>query len=287
MISNEKRIDLPDDIFHLFRDIIYKHCGVVLDEGSKIFIENRLQNSIRRRKFDNFRNYYYFLKYDRKKDEELANVIDLLTIHETYFFREDHQLKSFSDEVLPEIIKRKSQEKNLRIWSAGCSTGEEPYTISIIINEKKELKNWNVEIIGTDVSHRVLQSARRGLYQPTAFRSIDPRYVSMYFRKESDGYRIADQIKKNVIFLHLNIMDDNRMALINPVDIIFCRNMIIYFDLEGKRKVIDTFYRKLKVGGYLLLGHSESLINISTAFALRHFKHDMLYQKTDQSKENR
>ena len=287
MFKIEKRIDLPDDVFHLFRDIIYKHCGVVLDESSKIFVENRLQNSVRRSKLDNFRNYYYFLKYDRKKDEELSNVIDLLTIHETYFFREDQQLKTFSEEVLPEIIKRKSGEKKLRIWSAGCSTGEEPYTIAIIINEKKEFKNWDVEIIGTDVSHRVLQSARRGLYQPTAFRLIDPRYVSMYFRKESDGYRIVDPIKKYVIFLHLNVMDDNRMTLINPVDIIFCRNMIIYFDSEGKRKVIDSFYRKLKVDGYLLLGHSESLINISTAFALRHFKHDMLYQKVDQSKEKR
>jgi chemotaxis protein methyltransferase CheR len=287
MLKNEKRIVLPDDIFHLFRDIIYKHSGVVLDDNSKIFIENRLQNSVRRKNFDNFRNYYYFLKYDRKKDEELSNVIDLLTIHETYFFRENKQLKTFSEEVLPEIIKHKSGEKKLRIWCVGCSTGEEPYTISIIINEKKEFKSWNVEIIGTDVSHRVLQSARRGLYQPTAFRSIDPQYVSMYFRKESDGYRIVDYIKNNVIYLHINVMDDNRMALINPVDIIFCRNMIIYFDLDGKRKVIDTFYRKLKVDGYLLLGHSESLINISTAFALRHFKHDMLYQKVDQSKEKR
>ena len=285
MLNIEKRIDLPDDIFHLFRDIIYKHCGVVLDESSKTFVENRLQRSVLRRKFDNFRDYYYFLKYDRKKDEELSNVIDLLTIHETYFFREEQQLKTFSDEVLPEVFKAKSQEKSLRIWSAGCSTGEEPYTISIIINEKKEFKNWNVEIIGTDVSQRVLQSARRGLYQSTAFRVIDPRYISMYFHKEEDGYKINDDVKKNVVFLNLNVMDENKMALINSVDIIFCRNMIIYFDQDGKRNVINSFYRKLKVGGYLLLGHSESLINISTAFALRHFKYDMLYQKVDQTKE--
>ena len=275
----QKRFELPDDIFHLFRDIVYSQSGVVLDDHSKTFVENRLQNSVQRRKFDNFRDYYYFLKYDRKKDEELANFIDLLTIHETYFFREDQQLKSFSEEILPELLKRKSQEKSLRIWCGGCSTGEEPYTISMIINEKKEFKDWNIEIIGSDISLRVLQSARRGVYQPTAFRLTDPRFVSRYFRKESDGYRIVDEIRKNVFFLHLNLMDKEKLCLINPVDIIFCRNVIIYFDMVGKRRVIDTFYKKLREGGYLLLGHSESLINISTSFALRHFKHDMLYQK--------
>lgn len=285
MINNEKQIELPDDIFHLFRDMIYDNSGVVLGEGSKYFVENRLQQSIRRRQLNHFRDYYYFLKYDRRKDEELANVIDLLTIHETYFFREEQQLKAFSEEILPELIKQKSKEKNLRIWSAGCSTGEEPYTIAMLLDEKHELAGWNIEIFGTDISHRVLQSSRRGVYQSSAFRSTDPRYISRYFHKEDNGYRISDKIKKNVIFLCFNILDNNRLALINPMDIIFCRNLIIYFDLATKRKVIDSFYRKLKEGGYLLLGHSESLMNISTAFALRYFTHDMVYQKLDRSKE--
>jgi chemotaxis protein methyltransferase CheR len=279
MINSEKQISLPDDVFHLFRDIIYENSGVVLDEGSKYFVENRLQKSVRRRQFDNFRDYYYFLKYDRRKDEELTNVIDLLTIHETYFFREEQQLKAFSEEILPELIQRKSSEKNLRIWSAGCSTGEEPYTISMILRENKMLLDWNIEIFGTDISQRVLQSARRGVYQPSAFRAMDPRYISQYFQKDDTGYRISDDIKKNVIFLCFNLLDGNKLALINPMDVVFCRNVIIYFDQTAKRKLIESFYRKLKEGGFLLLGHSESLINISTAFALRHFKHDMVYQK--------
>ena len=285
MINIEKQISLPDDIFHLFRDIIYENSGVVLDEGAKFFVENRLQKSVHRRQFDNFRDYYYFLKYDRRKDEELANVIDLLTIHETYFFREEQQLKAFSEEIVPELIKRKSKERKLRIWNAGCSTGEEPYTISMILQENKNLADWNIEIFGTDISQRVLQSARRGVYQPSAFRATDPRYINQFFHKEDTGYRISDSIKKNVIFLCFNLLDGNKLALINPMDVIFCRNVIIYFDLVGKRKVIEAFYHKLKEGGFLLLGHSESLINISTAFALRHFKHDMAYQKLAVSQE--
>jgi chemotaxis protein methyltransferase CheR len=279
MFEDIKQIELPEDIFHLIRDMIYKECGVVLNEEAKFFIENRLQQSVRRRNFNNFRDYYYFLKYDRKKGEELANVVDLLTIHETYFFRESQQLETFSEEILPEIHKRNSESRSLRIWSAGCSTGEEAYTLSMILNEKPEFRDWKVEIIGTDISQRVLHSARRGLYQTSAFRSMDPRYLSKYFRKDPDGYRIIDEIKKSVVFLHMNLFDEGKTMLISTMDVIFCRNVIIYFDLQGKQRVIQSFYHKLADEGFLLLGHSESLLHISAAFAIRHFKHDLLYQK--------
>ena len=279
MVWQSNHIELSDETFHLIRDMMYEKSGVVLHEGSKYFAENRLQQSIRRRKFDNFRDYYFFLKYDRKKDEELANMIDLLTIHETYFFREDQQLKTFSEEILAEISKRKVEDKTLRIWSAGCSTGEEPYTLSMILHEKKEFRDWKIEILATDISQRVLFSARRGLYQSSAFRSMDPGYISKYFQKGDDGYKIIDDIKRNVNFIHMNLLDDNKVMIINPVDIVFCRNVIIYFDIASKKKLVHSFYRKLKDYGYLLLGHSESLINISAAFAIRHFKHDLSYQK--------
>ncbi|MBI3811489.1 MAG: protein-glutamate O-methyltransferase CheR [Nitrospirae bacterium] len=279
MTTEHKHLTLPDDVFHLFRDLMYAQSGVVLDERAKYFVENRLLHSVLRLQLDNFRDYYFYLKYDRKKNEELANVIDLLTIHETYFFREEQQLKSFSEEILPEILSKKGDSKSLRIWSAGCSTGEEPYTISMMLQEKPEFKDWSIEIFATDISQRVLQSARRGLYQPSSFRTTDPKYLAKYFKKEESAFRISDSVRKNVVFLHLNLLDANKLAFINPMDIIFCRNVIIYFDMAAKRKVIETFHAKLKDNGYLLLGHSESLINISTAFALRHLKHDMVYQK--------
>jgi chemotaxis protein methyltransferase CheR len=283
MTTEHKSLTLSDDVFHLFRDLMYAQSGVVLDERAKYFVENRLLNSVQRLQFDSFRDYYFYLKYDRKKTEELANVIDLLTIHETYFFREEQRLKSFSEEILPEIASTKGKAKSLRIWSAGCSTGEEPYTISMLLQEKEEFKDWTIEIFATDISQRVLQSARRGIYQPIAFRTTDPRYISKYFKKEETAYRISDAVRKNVVFLHLNLVDANKLAFINPMDIIFCRNVIIYFDLASKKKVIDIFHAKLKDNGYLLLGHSESLINISTAYALRHLKHDMVYQKLQRS----
>ncbi len=282
-MTQDAALQLPDDVFHLFRDLMYEHSGVLLDEGAKYFVQNRLSHSARRLQFDNFRDYYFYLKYDRKKVEELANFIDLLTIHETYFFREEQQLKAFGEEILPEIQERKNDHKSLRIWSAGCSTGEEPYTLAIILRERPEFRDWDVEIFATDISQRVLQSARRGHYQMTAFRSMDPKYLAAHFSKEGNGYRISDAIKKNVAFLHINLLDSNRLSFINRMDIIFCRNVIIYFDREAKRKVIEMFHSKLKDKGYLLLGHSESLINISTSFSLKHLKHDMLYQKLERS----
>ena len=274
-------LELPDDVFHQFRDLMYFHSGVVLDDQSINFVENRLLYSVRRLQLENFREYYFYLKYDRRKIEEIASMIDLLTIHETYFFRENKQLMSFSEEILPEIASRNSGTQTLRIWSAGCSTGEEPYTLSMLIHEKEEFRDWKVEIFATDISQRVLHSARRGLYQSASFRVTDPRYLSKYFVKEENAFRICNEIKKKVIFLHLNLLDDHKIVFINPMDIIFCRNVIIYFDKSGKGKVIKMFHRKLKDKSYLLLGHSESLVNISTSFALRHLIHDMVYQKLD------
>jgi len=122
MTTENNPLTLSDDVFHLFRDLMYEQSGVVLDERSKYFVENRLMHSVQRLQFDSFRDYYYYLKYDRKKSEELANVIDLLTIHETYFFREEQQLKSFSEEILPELALKRKEAKSIRIWSAGCST---------------------------------------------------------------------------------------------------------------------------------------------------------------------
>jgi chemotaxis protein methyltransferase CheR len=290
MLASKKQIELPEDIFKLLRDMFYQHCGVYFDDQSKYFVEGRLQNSLQRLQLDNFKDYYYFLKYDRRSQDEFNNVIDLLTIHETYFFREEQQLKAFADEILPELLTTRAASKSLRIWSAGCSTGEEPYTLSMMILENGSFKDWNVEVFASDISHRVLQTARRGIYTGASLRVMNPHYLSKYFHKEEHGYRIDDCVKKNVTFLHLNLLDTDKLVFINSLDIIFCRNVIIYFDQEAKKKIIATFYQKLNLDGYLLLGHSESLINLSTAFSLRHLKHDMVYQKhgrlTLQSREN-
>lgn len=274
---------MSDEEFRLFRDTIYSHCGIYFDEDAKYLLEKRLAKRLTALNLATFRDYYHFLKYNRKRDQELMDVMDILTTNETYFFRESFQLKAFTDEIIPELIRKKSARNNhsLRIWSAGCSTGEEPFTIAMLLRDIEELRGWNIEIIGTDISQRVLQHARRGVYGKSSFRATDEYYLKRFFQEQDGGHRISDEIRGLVTISHLNLFDTNRMVMLGKMDLIFCRNVIIYFDLAAKKRVVESFHNSLCDGGFLLLGHSESLMNITTLFALRHFKNDMIYQKPE------
>ncbi len=276
----EQTIPLPDDVFRLLRDFVHAYCGIFFDDSSKFLLQRRLARRLEQHRLKSFEEYYHFLRYDRKREEELSVLIDSLTTNETYFFRESAQLQAFSEEILPELRQAFADRKTLRIWSAGCSTGEEPYTIAILLLESGDWwRDWQVEILGSDINQRVLHAARRGVYKKSAHRVTSPEMLTKYFSEENGDYRIIDAVRNLVSFSSVNLLDPGKISLIGTMDVIFCRNVIIYFDKEAKRKVIETFSRKLREGGYLLLGHSESLINISNAFELRTLKHDMVYRK--------
>ena len=281
MFNAEPEIPMSEEEFRLIRDLVYSHSGLFFDNDSKYLLEKRLGRRLSLHRLSAFRDYYHFLRYNREKEQELSDIMDILTTNETYFFREAFQLKAFTDEIMPELIaeKEKRGERSLRIWIAGCSSGEEPYTIAMLLLEMGCCKGWRVEIIGTDISHRVLQQARKALYGKSAFRATEETYVKRFFQEQDGSFRIADAVKELVTISHLNLFDQNRLALLGRMDIIFCRNVIIYFDQAAKKRVIEIFNRMPRQGGYLLLGHSESLMNISTAFTLKHLKNDMVYQK--------
>ena len=274
---------MSDDEFRIIRDSIYSHCGIYFDDDSKYLLEKRLARRLSALSLNNFREYYHFMKYDRNKDQELMDIMDVLTTNETYFFRESFQLAAFTDEIIPELIRVKSArgKRALRIWSAGCSTGEEPYTIAMLLRDMPALLGWKIEIIGTDISQRVLQHARRGVYTKSSFRATQEGYIKRYFYECDGGLKVTDDIREMVTISHLNLFDKTRMILLGKMDLIFCRNVIIYFDLAAKKRVVEELHRSLNDGGFLLLGHSESLMNITTLFTLRHFKNDMIYQKPE------
>ena len=279
LFEKEEIIPLEVDVFRLIRDFIRDYCGIFFDDDSRYLLEKRLSRRVRTLHFNTFREYYRYLLYHKNRDEELSSIIDILTVNETYFFREQNQLKAFSEEILLELKDLNKDKKRLRIWSAGCSTGEEPYTIAMLILEKGGLHNWNVEIFGSDINQRVLQVARGGLYRKNSFRTTEPYLHHKYFREEKNLSQISDNVKQFVNFSHLNLLDPFKVKLVGTMDVIFCRNVLIYFDHPSRKKVIEMFYERLVEGGYLLLGHAESLINISTAFTLKHLKYDMVYQK--------
>ncbi len=274
---------MSDDEFLLLRDCIYGHCGIYFDQDSKYILEKRLSHRLKDLNLSTFYDYYHYLKFNRNKEQELMDIMDVLTTNETYFFRESFQLKAFTDEIIPELIKSKaaSGSRSLRIWSAGCSTGEEPYTIAMLLSNIPSLSGWKIEIIGTDISQKVLQHARRAVYGKSSFRATEESDMRRFFHQQVDGYKVKDSIRELVTISHLNLFDTNRLTMLGKVDIVFCRNVIIYFDKAAKKRVIESFHSALYDGGFLLLGHSESLMNITTMFMLRHFKNDMIYQKPD------
>jgi chemotaxis protein methyltransferase CheR len=277
--SLNHHLDLPDDVFRLLRDAIYRRTGLWFADTSKYLLQKRLSPRARDLNFESFQKYYYLLQYDPRADAEFDEIYDLVTTKETYFFREPAQLTAFVEEIIPDILARKTVRK-VRVWSAGCASGEEPYSIAMLLQEARAYDRATIEIFASDISSEVLVRARKGQYRETAFRTTDPTLRDKYFTREPDGgWRIADEIRNRVSFGRLNLYDEPRVSLLGNVDVIFCRNVIIYFDDSSKRTVVNTFYNRLVDGGYLLLGHSESLISLSTQFKLKHLKNDMVYQK--------
>ncbi len=274
-------IKMTSDEFLVLRDLIYSYSGLYFGEDNRFLLERRLSQRLSQYQLATFHDYYYYLRYDRNREQELSDIMDILTTNETYFFREAFQLKAFTDEIIPEIVCAKVErgDRTLRIWSAGCSTGEEPYTIAMLLLERPELSGWKIEIVGTDISQRVLHQARKGIYGNSSFRVTEQHFKSRYFHSQEGGFRVADNVRELVTFSRLNLYDENRFLFLGKMDIVFCRNVIIYFDQASKKKVVEHFYNTLHQGGFLLLGHSESLMNISTSFKLRHFKNDMVYEK--------
>lgn len=284
LFDSPGRIEMFDEEFALLSSFIYEQAGLYFDESSKFLLESRLQNRLREHRFDSFLKYYHFLLFHHDRLTEINELLDTVTTNETYFFRELNQLEAFQKEILPELARRNAASRKLRIWSAGCSTGEEPYTLAIMLRETGLFTGWTVDITGTDISQRVLRTARKSVYAPSSFRSTDDGYLSRYFHQTEDGkYQLDDSIRSMVHFGHLNLMDEKKMGVIGECDIVMCRNVIIYFDKSAKARVINSFFNKLAPGGYLLLGHSESLMNLTTVFKLRHLTRVMVYQKPEKA----
>ena len=281
MLKFEKEIiKLPTDVFRMIRDFISDTCGLYFDDNMHYKLEDRLNRRLKIHHMNDFREYYRFLRYSEKRNDELREIMDILTVNETYFFREQEQLAAFSKKILPELKERNKDKKKINIWSAGCSTGEEPYTIAMLIIEDGGFNGWKINILGTDISERVLKAAREGVYKKNSFRTTNLYFINAYFQKQlNEDQKISDKVKKLVTFSRLNLFDILKIKLIGEIDVIFCRNVLIYFNRDAKKNVIENFHETLVEGGYLLLGHAESLINISTAFRLQHLENDIVYQK--------
>ncbi|HEY3493772.1 MAG TPA: protein-glutamate O-methyltransferase CheR [Polyangiaceae bacterium] len=265
--------------FRLLRDLVYEHAGLHYDDDAMFLFERRLADRIEALGLDDYYAYYKYLRFSPQGPSELEEALERLTTKETYFFRQEYQLRSFRDELLPELQIANASRRRLAIWSAGSSTGEEAYTIAILLLESRLFEGWDVKVVGSDICRGSVTAARRGIYRETAFRTTPSSIRSRYFAEVQGGSEIGPDVKKICHFGQLNLMDSGRSLMVGQVDVIFCRNVLIYFDMKSRRRVIDGFYERLLPGGYLLLGHSESLLNVSTAFELVHLREDLVYRK--------
>lgn len=278
-----KNVTITDEEFLQLRDLIYEESGIYIAENRKYLIESRLRNRIRLLKLKSFGEYYYFLQYDTGKRAEMRKLFDVVTTNETSFFRNMPQLEVFQEQVIKNLIEtqRKKKQKKIRIWSAGCSTGEEPYTIAMQLHEvlQSEISAWDIKITANDLSEEVLSSARRGVYSKYALRTTPNPMIQKYFEEKDEKYTVKPLLKKILTFGQINLSDRRQLRHIEKSHIVFCRNVIIYFDTAMKKQVIASFYDNLLAGGVLLIGHSESLHNISRAFRPEYHKGAIIYRK--------
>ena len=285
LISNAAQDQLSQDDFEAIRDFIHEKSGIWFPDNKKYIIENRLFKRMEELGLDCCRDYLYRAKYDTSM-KEFDTLMDLITTNETSFFRNLPQLDTFSEDVLPRILGQisKNRYKRLKIWSAGCSSGEEPYTLAILLRENlADIQNWNIEIIANDISQSALYSARKGVYSQSSLRNTDQKIILKYFQLENDQYRIKDEVRRLVKFNHLNLNDRRQVSLIKDCDVIFCRNVMIYFSKDAKKNLVKQFYRCLKPDGYLFIGHSETLHGISRSFELEYLKNALVYRRATAS----
>lgn len=275
-------MSISDKDFEQLRDFIYNICGMYFHSTKKYFLESRLTRRMEATGTKSYQDYYQLLKSFRG-GEELKFLMDEITTNETYFFRNVPQLNALETKLLPEIVETKNKMgfRKLRIWSAGSSSGEEAYTLSMILLEKRVglLKDWIIEIIGTDINETVISQAKEGTYNAYSVRNIPEPYKRKYIREDGGKFILSPDVKKFVTFNKLNLYDDSKMIFMKSFDLIFCANVLIYFDTASKSKVVQHFYNNLQPYGYFFVGQSESLHGVNDKFKTVHFPGGFTYKK--------
>lgn len=260
-IQEEGTLTLSDDVFGLFQNLIYTTAGIRLCNQKKDLVSSRLLRRLKKLGIDSFHEYYKRVKDD---SDELVEMLNCIATNTTHFFRENHHFEYLKNKIIPELLTIKSSEKTIRIWSAGCSTGEEPYSIAITLCEVLgDMRGWDIKILATDISTKVLDIAQKGIYEYEAVLEMPEDVVHRYFLRgtgENIGkIKVKDFLKEMIRFRRLNLK--NRVyPFKRKFDVIFCRNVMIYFDEDMKQHVLSMFHRHLSDGGHLFLGHSETML---------------------------
>lgn len=266
---------LNDATFRRLRDLICETCGIYISDAKKYRIEKKLLGRLEELHLTGFEDYLSFLL--AKENGELERLFDAVTTNETYFFREPNQMSILTDVVVPQAAAK--NKNTIRLWSAACSTGEEPYTIAMMLKERQPMVK--ADILASDISGAAIDKARAGIYGSYSTRNVPPPYLSRYFRMNGSGFELDPLIRGAVRFMTLNLTDERsvRLAAATGMDVVFLRNVLIYFDDKTKKRVVSILYDCLRPGGYLFIGTSESLHMVTRAFNPVVFNKVVVYQR--------
>jgi len=271
---------ISDVDFTMFRELFYRKTGIWFEDGKRYFVDRRLSERILASGKGSFRQYYQKLRWSDNGAEWQA-LINALTVNETYFFREVHQFECLVNSMLEEIAQHKTPGGVIRIWSIPSSSGEEPYSLAIYLLEKwRKLSEFDVEILASDIDTEALERARAGVYSARSVQYLPKEYLLKYFTPlPGDQYQLNEEIRGTVAFSRINLVDPQDTGMFQNIDVVFCRNLLIYFDDISRRRAAETLYDALAPGGFICLGHSESMSRISSLFTLRRFPEAIVYQK--------
>jgi len=271
---------ITDSEFQRFRDYFYRKTGIQFEESKRYFVDKRLLERMRITGHDSFNSYFTALRF-QASGEELQELINVMTVNETYFFREEYQFECLVESVLDEVYSRKKPGEEIKIWSIPSSSGEEPYSIAIYLLEKwPKLDEIDVEIVSSDIDSKVLARCHQGVYSKRSVQHLPSRILAKYFTPlPNNNYQICQDLRDSIKFTQVNLNDVAQTRRYRNFDVIFCRNLLIYFDDASRRRAADVFYDAMNSGGFIFLGHSESMSRISSLFKVRKFPKAMVYQK--------
>ncbi len=254
-------------------------AGLHFDDSARPLFQSRLASRLPLHELTNYRDYLRLLQFSAQGAEEMAAALDLLTSGETYFFRHKEQLALLSGSILPALAEANANTRRLTIWSAGCSSGEEAYTVAILLAESGLFEGWSVRIIGNDLSHERIEHARQACYFQGAFRSTDDHIRKRYFQESGKIWQVEDEIRRLCHFSAQNLLGPEMRSFLGRVDVVLCRNVLIYLDGKARARVLESLYERLAPGGFLLLGHSESLKFVDTPLELISMEQDLAFKK--------
>jgi chemotaxis protein methyltransferase CheR len=275
---------ITENDFQKFAEFFHRKTGIHFDESKRYFVDKRLIERIEATGAENFRAWFVALRFEAD-GAEMQRVVNAMTVNETYFFREAYQFDCLVNSILDEVAARKPPGSRIRIWSIPSSTGEEPYSIAIYLLERwAAIERYDVEILSSDIDTTVLQAAQRGVYSARSVGQLPPSYLKKYFTPQAaksgeTEWRIARDLVDAVEFSRVNLSEPADTRRFRDIDVIFCRNLLIYFDDLSRRVAAEAMYDALNPGGFICLGHSESMSRISALYTVRRFPDAMVYQK--------